>query len=101
MKQLQKTKQRQHTPNKQNCHIAFQYEKVQEALLALMLMNVTILRVELEGPAPLIEVMETPHCKKLESYKFATIGRGVGRHTTMRASVKGCVVQWHCNYNVH
>lgn len=101
MKQLKNTKQRQLSPNKQNCHIAFQYEKVQEALLALMLMNITILRVELEGSAPLIEVMCTGHCSKLEGHKFATIGRGVGRHTTMRAIVKGCIVQWHCQYNIH
>ena len=87
--------------NRQNLHIAVLYERVEQAALALMLMGITVLRIELEGPHPLIDVMPTAHCKKLDSYQFATINKGAGRGHIMRARVNGCIVQWQSVYDIH
>lgn len=86
--------------NEQNYHIACVYEKANEALKALMLIGITVLRVELEGAAPLIAIMGNKHCAKLEGYRYATISHGGRRSTTMRAMVHGCIVTWQAPFRV-
>lgn len=84
--------------NQQNYGMAVKHEKSQQAMLALMLLNITILDVCIGASAPLIEVMATPEVECLEAKRYALVTKGPSpfgeRKNIMRAHVEGCIVQW-------
>mgnify|MGYP005667212993 CR=1 FL=1 len=84
--------------NQQNYVMAVNHEKSFRAMLALMLLDITILDVRISGSAPLIDVMASPEVECLEARRYALLTKSADqngeRKSVMRAHVEGCIVQW-------
>jgi hypothetical protein len=78
---------------RQNLHIATQFEAANTALLELLRKSVTILRVEIEGSHPVIEVEE---CKAVLGMPnvMRAITIGGARVHRRSASLHGCTIVW-------
>jgi len=86
--------------NRQNLHISLAYEMANFALLELMKMGITVIKVTIEGRNPAIEVMPSKACQALDGHVHATINRPGRRTVIKRAYLNHCLVQWETR-NLH
>ena len=80
--------------NLQNDHIRDQLAKVSLAVGVLEKKNLTITTISIEGPAPLIEIIEGRGCQELRKATAKWITRNGIRECERVALVSQCQVRW-------
>lgn len=80
--------------NRQNLHIARQFDNANFALVELMRQGITVHAVRIEGAHPEIEIQDGRATRALRSAVYATLSHGGHRRYQRRAMVRNCLVTW-------
>jgi hypothetical protein len=80
--------------NVQNEHIAGQLAKVNLAVNVLATRGLTVTSISIEGPWPLIEIIEGSACREFRQAVSKWINRNGRRQCERVALVSDCQVRW-------
>lgn len=83
-----------HARNAQNEHMKAKLDEATACLKALIRHGYTVLRIELEGPRPVVWIQGCTQCDKLIGSWYRIEGTPQGRRYTWQANVLGSRVQW-------